>query len=219
MNFVIIGCGRLGAELAYRLYSQGNQVAVIDRNPLAFNNLDPAFSGRTIEGEALNKDVLQRAGVEHADGLAAVTNSDMLNAVVAHAIRTEFHVPQVYVRNYDPYWRPLHEAFRLHMVSSSSWGAQRIEELLYHAEIRTVFSAGNGEVEIYEFSLPVTWVGHTLHELIDGISCSPVALTRAGRSFLMDPELILQQDDILSLSATLEGIQSLRQRLTSLKED
>jgi len=218
MNFIIIGCGRLGAELAYRLYTQGNQVAIIDHNPLAFNNLDPAFSGRTIEGEALNKDILLRAGVEHADGLAAVTNSDLLNAVIAHAVRMEFRVSQVYVRNYDPYWRPLHEAFGLHMVSSSSWGAQRIEELLYHAEVRTVFSAGNGEVEIYEFTIPAAWVGHALDELISGISCVPVALTRAGRSSLTSPEIILQQDDILSVSATLEGIQSLRQRLMSLKE-
>lgn len=218
MNFIIVGCGPLGAELAYRLYTQGNQVTVIDRDPLAFNNLDPAFHGRTIEGEALNKDILQRAGIEQADGLAAVTNSDMLNAVVAHAVRMEFKVPQVYVRNYDLYWRPLHEAFGLHMVSSSSWGAQRIEELLYHAEIRTVFSAGNGEVEIYEFTIPAAWVGHPLEELMSGISGVPVALTRTGRSFLPSPEIILQQDDILSLSATLEGIQSLRQRFMSLKE-
>ena len=218
MNFIIVGCGRLGAELAYRLYSQGNQVTIIDRNPLAFNNLDPAFSGRTVEGEALNKDILERAGVAHANGLAAVTNSDTLNAVVAHAVRTEFGIHQIYVRNYDPYWRPLHEAFGLHMVSSSSWGAQRIEELLYHAEMRTVFSAGNGEVEIYEFTIPGIWVGHSLDELISGISCIPVALTRAGRSFLPSPEIALQQEDILTLSATLEGIQSLRQRLMSLKE-
>jgi trk system potassium uptake protein TrkA len=130
----------------------------------------------------------------------------------------EFRVPQVYVRNYDPYWRPLHEAFGLHMVSSSSWGAQRIEELLYHAEIRTVYSAGNGEVDIYEFTIPAAWVGHPLNELISGISCIPVALTRAGRSFLPSPEIFLKLDDILSLSATLEGIQSLRQRFISIKE-
>jgi trk system potassium uptake protein TrkA len=218
MNFIIVGCGRVGAELAYRLYTQKNQVTIIDHNPLAFNNLDPAFSGRTIEGEALNKDILLRAGVERTDGLAAVTNSDMLNAVVAHAVRMEFKVPQVYVRNYDTYWRPLHEAFGLHMVSSSSWGAQRIEELLYHAEIRTVFSAGNGEVEIYEFTIPAAWVGHSLEELMSGISGVPVALTRTGRSFLASPETTLQENDILSLSATLEGIQSLRRRLMSLKE-
>ncbi len=189
MNFIIVGCGRLGAELAYRLYSQGNQVTIIDRNPLAFNNLDPTFSGRTIEGEALNKAILQRAGAEHADGLAVVTNSDTLNAVVAHAVRMEFRVPQIYVRNYDPYWRPLHEAFGLHMVSSSSWGAQRIEELLYHAEIRTVFSAGNGEVDVYEFTIPAAWIGHSLNELISDIQCVPVAITRAGRSFLTSPDM------------------------------
>jgi trk system potassium uptake protein len=130
----------------------------------------------------------------------------------------EFRIPQIYVRNYDPYWRPLHEAFGLHMVSSSSWGAQRIEELLYHAEIRTVFSAGNGEVDVYEFTIPAAWIGHLLNELISDIQCVPVAITRAGRSSLTTPDMILQKEDILTISATLEGIQSIRQRLMSLKE-
>jgi len=41
-----------------------------------------------------------------------------------------YHVPNVVVRNYDPRWQPLHEAFGLQVVSSASWGAQRMEELL-----------------------------------------------------------------------------------------
>lgn len=128
---IVIGCGRLGAELAYRLYQQGCQVAVVDQLAGAFNNLHPDFRGRTIEGDGLNQDVLHRAGIEQADGLTAVTNSDSLNAVVAHLASTVYRVPKVVVRNYDSRWQRLHEAFDLQMISPTIWAAQRIEALLH----------------------------------------------------------------------------------------
>ena len=218
MNVIIVGCGRVGAELAFRLYQRNHQVAIIDNTPGAFLNLHPDFNGRTIEGEALNQDVLYRAGINQADGLAAVTNSDSLNAVVAQIARTKFQVPAVFVRNYDPRWRPTDEAFGFQIVSSSSWGAQRIEELLYHSDMRTVFSAGNGEVEIYEVSLPLSWAKCSMSALTSNIEVIPVALTRAGRSFLPSHETILERDDILTLSATSDGIELVRQRLKALQE-
>lgn len=51
MNFIVIGCGRFGAELAYRLFTNGHQVVVVDANPKAFNRLHPEFRGRTVEGD------------------------------------------------------------------------------------------------------------------------------------------------------------------------
>jgi trk system potassium uptake protein TrkA len=213
MNIIIVGCGRLGAELAHRVYQQGNQVAVIDHSASAFNNLPVDFHGRTIEGEALSREVLLRAGIETADGLAAVTNSDPLNAVVAHAARTIFKMRHVYVRNYDQRWRPLHEAFGLQVVSSASWGAQRIEELLSHGDLYTVFSAGNGEIEVYELMIPDAWVGKRLGDLLGSVEAVPVALTRAGRSFLPGMETVFEEDDLLNFSATRSGVQLLRQRV------
>jgi trk system potassium uptake protein TrkA len=218
MNIIVIGCGRVGAELAYRLYQKGHQVTVVDQLDTAFDNLPPDFRGRMVEEEVLNQDVLRRAGIEQADGLAAVTNSDSVNAVVAHVARTAYHVPNVVVRNYDPSWRPLHEAFGLQVVSSASWGAQRLEELLYHAEIRTVFSAGNGEVEIYEFSVPEAWHGRSLQDLLPEGQCLAVALTQAGRAILPSYETLLEAGDVVLLSATATGIEVLRQRLSSVQE-
>ena len=48
MNFVVVGCGRVGAELSYHLFSRGHQVVVVDINKEAFNRLHPDFRGRTI---------------------------------------------------------------------------------------------------------------------------------------------------------------------------
>jgi len=213
MNVIIIGCGRVGADLAYRLFQNGHQVTVVDQSAAAFERLPPEFRGRTVEGEALFQDVLHRAGIEHADALAAVTSSDAINAVIAHVARTVYHVPNVAVRNFDPKWRTVLETFGLQLVSPASWGAQRLEELLYHAEIRTVFSAGNGEVEVYEFMLPEKWAGRTLQELFPHGRCHVVAVTRAGRALLPAPETRCEVGDVILVSATLEGIEELRKRL------
>jgi trk system potassium uptake protein TrkA len=218
VNIIVIGCGRVGAELAFRLYKREHQVIVVDQVGAAFQNLHPEFRGRTVEGEALNRDVLLRAGIEQADGLAAVTNSDTLNAVVGHIARTTFQVPLVVVRNYDPSLRVMHEEFGFQIISSSSWGAQRIEELLHSTEFRTVYSAGNGEVEIYEFTIPAAWEGRVLEELLPSGGCVPVALTRAGKAILPARDMELAKNDILSLSATLDGIKEIRHRLNVLEE-
>jgi trk system potassium uptake protein TrkA len=213
MKLIVIGCGRVGAELAERLSQRGNQVVVIDQSEDAFHNLSPDFKGRMVEGQALSRDVLRRAGISQADGLAAVTSSDSINAVVAHIAREEFNVPSVVVRNFNSRWRSMHEAFGLQVVSSSSWGAQRIEELLYQQETRTVFSAGNGEVELYEFQVPAKLEGRLLSELIPESGCVVAALSRAGRAVIPDLSLPLKEGDAIVVSATLDGSEALRQRL------
>jgi len=117
----------------------------------------------------------------------------------------------VVVRNYDPSLRPVLEAMGLQAISSTSWGAQRIEELLSGNAVFTVFSAGNGEVEIYEMTIPEMWNGHRLIEIINRTKqCLPVALTRAGRSSLPTDDDLLQTGDVLDVSATMEGIAALR---------
>jgi len=219
MNLIVVGCGRVGAELAYRLFRGGHQVVVVDSNRESFNRLHPDFRGRTLEGEGLAENVLDRAGIKEAHGLAAVTNSDTLNAVVAHTARTFYHVPVVVARNYDPNLRGVIESFGLQTVSSTFWGAQRVEELLINPAQRMVFSAGNGEVEIYEISVPQGWNGRTLGELMKPLkNCFPVAVTRAGRSSLPDMEAVLQTEDIINISSISNGISELTSRLAGKAE-
>lgn len=214
MNFIVVGCGRVGAELAMRLFKSGHYVTVVDWNESSFHRMGPDFRGRTVAGEAMRADVLERAGIKEADGLAAVTNSDTLNAVVSHAARTIYKIPMVVCRNYDPRLRRMLETFGLQIVSSTAWGAQRTEELLTSVTSRAVFSAGNGEVEIYELIIPESWNGRTWNELCVGNSGTlPVALSRAGRAMLPTPDMQMQSGDVLNVSATFDGIKSLRARL------
>jgi trk system potassium uptake protein TrkA len=147
MNVIVIGCGRVGAEVAYDLYRKGHKVTVIDQDQAAFRNLPEDFRGLTMRGDVLTQDVLLRAGIEHAQALAAVTPSDSVNTVLGHVARVVFKVPNVVVRNYDPRKSALHQAFGLQVISPVSMGAQRIEEILSEAPKLTVGKTGHGEVK------------------------------------------------------------------------
>jgi trk system potassium uptake protein TrkA len=215
MKAIIVGCGRIGAELAYRLFKRGHDVSIIDNVPASFNNLPANFEGRVHEGDALNQDVLIRAGIEHCDVVAAVTNNDALNMVVSHISKSVFNVPNVVARNYDPHVRELFEIFGVQVVSSTGWGAQRIEELMYHSEVRTVFSAGNGEVEVYELTINDAWNGQTIADLIPCAECKPIAVARAGKAFLADGATVLKEGDILNVAATFDGIEETRHHMES----
>lgn len=219
MKVIVVGCGRMGSDLAYRLFKRGHDVAVIDRSSEAFNQLTPDFQGRLYEGDALNQDVLERAGIKSCDAVAVVTSQDSLNLVVSHIARSFYHVTLVVTRNFYPHYRPLYEAFNLQVVSATGWAAQRIEEMIYHSELRTVFSAGNGEVELYEITIPEHWSNQKLGKLVVSKTCTSVSITRAGRAFLPSPETVLEMGDILLVGATLEGIESLRERVGMKREE
>ena len=129
MNIIIVGCGRLGVELALSL-QQSHVVTVVDKNAKAFDHLGLNFSGRTVQGEGLDQSVLKRAGIETADGLAAVTSSDNVNAIVARVAQDVFHVRHVVSRLYNPRRGQVYTKLNLQTISPSIWGAQQIERML-----------------------------------------------------------------------------------------
>ncbi|HEX5810259.1 MAG TPA: TrkA C-terminal domain-containing protein, partial [Anaerolineales bacterium] len=125
----------------------------------------------------------------------------------------------VVARNYDPNLRAVIEAFGLQTVGSTSWGAQRVEELMMNPTQRMVYSAGNGEVEVYEVQIPEEWNGRTLGELLKPLEqCYPVALARAGRSTLPDMAATLQEGDMFNFSSTFEGMRAMMARLSRKAE-
>jgi len=219
MNIIVIGCGRVGAEVAYGLFSKGHKITVIDQDAGAFRNLPEDFRGMTLHGDVLTQDILLRAGIEHADALAAVTPNDSVNTVLGHIARVVFKVPNVVVRNFDPRKRSMHGAFGLQVISPVSMGAQRIEEILSGQSLPSVYRAGDGTVEIYQMSIPKAWHGAVLREMIPQEHCIVVSLTRAGRSMLPKPDTQVESGDTLHISATREAAQALRERLEKLRKD
>jgi trk system potassium uptake protein TrkA len=218
-HIIIVGCGRVGMELALSVHRQGYSVAVMDANQKAFDRLGLDFAGRTVQGDALDRDALKRAGIDIAHGLAAVTSSDSANIITARVARDVFKIHHVVARVYDPARAPVYEMLGLQTVASSSWGAQRMEQLLLHPGLQSVYAAGNGEVQVYEVVVPDTWQGRPLSELVPAGSALAAAVTRGGRGLLPTPDFTLQAGDVLQVSANAEGAASLRKRLGANGKD
>lgn len=218
MRVIIVGCGRVGSALAYQLYMKGHQVTVIDQDALAFDNLSIDFHGRTVEGDVLGRNVLNRAEVELADALAAVTRSDSLNALVAHIARTEYHVRRVVARNFDPRQRPLQDAFGIPVIGSASWGALRIEEMLLDVPLRAVFLDDNAHFVVYQLEVPEIWQKHSLKELLPNGRSKTLAWVRAGQPLPVSEAGILETGDLLYLNAAPEEIEALQLRLRTQEE-
>ena len=219
MKVLVVGCGRLGAELAYRLYKRGHEVNIIDISEKSFDRLPNDFKGRTHEGDVLRRSVLHRAGVENCDVLAAVTNSDSLNLVVGRLAKLAFKVPHVVVRNYDPDYLEVSNTMGLTVISSSRWGAKRIEEVICEGDVCSVFSSEDGQVKIYEFLLPDSWSGKTVREFTQSDEVNLAAISRNGKSMIPAAETKLVSGDLLYVSATRSGFEKLNARLSSAAEE
>ncbi|MCC6168113.1 MAG: TrkA family potassium uptake protein [Caldilineaceae bacterium] len=213
MRAILVGCGRAGAELAARLAAAGHAVTVIDIAAAAFDNLPADFRGHVIQAEALNQDVLVNAGVEEAGSLAALTNSDALNAVVGHIAKTVYHVPRVVVRTYDPRWSPVHAAFELESVSSVQWNASRFEELMVHPDLVTLQPLGDGGIALYELAVPAAWAGRRLGELAEEPEVMVAGVTRGDVSLMPAADWVLEAGDRVALSTTAAGAARLRTQL------
>ena len=131
MYIVIAGCGRLGSHLAASMSGKGHDIAIIDSDSGNFAKLEPDFDGITITGVPIDEDVLRKAGIERADVLAAVTNDDNLNIMVAQIASRVFKVRSVFVRIGDPKKEEFYKNnFGLNTLSLIMFGSDYIENMI-----------------------------------------------------------------------------------------
>jgi trk system potassium uptake protein TrkA len=213
MRLIIVGCGRVGSELAQSVAQDEHEVVVIDRNPQAFLRLGHDFHGRTLQGDVMDYTVLERADIEQADGFAAVTPIDETNLVASRSAREVFKVPNVVARVHDPIHARLFYRLGLQTVVSSSWGAHRIAQLLTHPGLTELASVGNGEVMFVEVRIPEHLAGKSLRDLGQDNFCQPAALVRGGRAELARPETTLERGDLVVLSVLASRLSELQAML------
>ena len=218
MKLIIAGCGRVGSELAQSVSAHDHQVVIIDPENASFDRLDAEFQGRTVCGDIRDKDVLLRAGIEEADGFAAVTISDDLNLVAALTARDFFNVPNVVARVYDPDHAEMFIQAGLQTVVSSHWGAHRIEQLLTHPGAHHLMSMGNGEVHVIEIQTPDEFIGQPVSSLAMDGWCLPSVLVRGGVAQLIDDSDRLQVGDLVVCSVKHSHMQEFYDRL-GVEED
>jgi trk system potassium uptake protein TrkA len=206
MRVIIMGCGRVGEQLARLMSDEGHDVAVIDYSQEALARLGPDFKGRRVRGVGFDREVLLRAGIESADGFAATSSSDNVNAVAARIARTLFHVPRVVARLFDPERAEVYKRLGLATISSTTWGAERIRELLTHADLDAVRSFGAGEVQLLEIEVPSALVGRSVRDLSVPSEVNVIAITRDGRALLPMLGTAFRVGDIVHLAVLSDAM-------------
>jgi len=130
MKVVIMGCGRVGAQLAGLLDADGHSVAVLDTNSYSFRRLPPDFQGTPLVGNGIDEEALKRAGIEEADVFVALTQGDNRNVMAAQIAKHIFNVPRVVCRIYDPLRQELYSTLGLEAISPTTVFAQLLKEKL-----------------------------------------------------------------------------------------
>jgi len=130
MKIIIMGCSRVGAQLAGLLDSNGHSVTVLDNDDYSFRRLPPTFKGTALSGNGLDQEVLKKAGIMEADGFVAVTQGDNRNVMAAQIAKHIFNVPRVVCRIYDPLRQELYSTLGLETISPTTIFAQMLKEKL-----------------------------------------------------------------------------------------
>ena len=116
MKAIVIGCGRVGSQVAKNLDAEGWDVVAIDENEEVLNRLGEMWEGGFLVGHAMDIDLLRQAGIEEADAVVISTNGDNTNLVVGQLAQNRFKVPMVIVRILDPARAALYQELGLNII-------------------------------------------------------------------------------------------------------
>ena len=99
---LVIGCGRVGSNLALQLEREGWDVTAVDEKEEALGRLGESWDGGFVVGHGMDSSVLRRAGIEEADAVVVSTDGDNTNIVVGQVVQKRFGIDCVVVRVLDP---------------------------------------------------------------------------------------------------------------------
>jgi len=213
MRVIIVGCGRVGANLANALSAERHNVVVIDRNPLSFGRLSREFNGQMLTGVGFDREILQKADIEGADALAATTDSDNVNIVVAVTAKETFKVPRVVARIYDPEAAEIYRREGIPTVTPTLLAANTMKAMIAHPQLVILSALGSGEVKIVEAEVTKPVVGRTLQDLIIPGESMIHAIVRRGQATIPRADTRLEAGDVLHITVTTRAIVNLEKLL------
>jgi trk system potassium uptake protein len=201
VHIVIMGCGRVGSTLAHILEDRGHTVAVIDQDPEAFRRLRPSFKGDRVTGMGFDRDVLARAGIERADGFAAVSSGDNSNIIAARVARETFGVNQVAARIYDPRRAEVYERLGIPTVATVRWTADQMLRKLLPGGAEPLWRDATGKLVLTQVSVSPKWIGEPV-KLAEASAGARVAyIDRLGEAIVPQPGTVLQEGDVVHVIA------------------
>jgi trk system potassium uptake protein TrkA len=200
MKIIIMGCGRVGSQVSQLLVGHGHEVTVIDHDANALARLGADFKGRVVRGLGFDRNVLLEAGVETAEGFVAASSSDNANIVAARIARNIFRVPRVVARLYDPVRAEVYQRLGLTTISSTAWGAERIVEVVTHADLDVLSVFSDGGTTLVRVEAPARLNGHRVAQMNIPGEVSVTAITRNDHTFIPVSGTEFQEGDVIYLA-------------------
>ncbi len=210
MRVVIVGCGRAGAALATRLAAEGDDVRVVDADDRVRDRLPRDLRDVFVHGDGIRRAVLEAAGVEEAEGLAALTASDTGNIVVARIARDVYRVPHVVGLLHDAARAPVCADLGLPMVTPARMTVDRIHRMLRHARLEPVQTFGDGDTLLVRSALPGYLAGRRVAELNVPGEVQVVEVSRAGHSSIPGTGATVQAGDTATFVVASGSLARLR---------
>ncbi len=216
MHTIVVGCGRVGAELAITLDLMSHSVAVVDKDSRSFARyLPPSWGGRTVHGFGFDRDHLEEAGAGEAGAVAATTGGDNSNILTARIARETFQIPRVVARIQDPRRAVIYERLGIPTVAEVAFAKDQVMRRLFPDETVHEWTDVSGSLSLVEKALPDAWAGKRLSRLGEPGHFRVVAVTRAGEARMAGPGLLGQEGDILHVMVAKEHLEELEARLDS----
>ena len=120
MKALVIGCGRVGSNIALQLDREGWDVTAVDEKEEALGRLGDHWAGGFVLGHGMDIEVLRRAGIEEADAVVVATDGDNTNIVIGQVAQERFDNQCVVVRVLDPARADFYTSRGLNVVCPTS---------------------------------------------------------------------------------------------------
>jgi trk system potassium uptake protein TrkA len=135
MFVIIMGCGRLGAELAMMLEKDGHEISILDIDKYAFDHLPADFKGRKVLGDGTDQDTLRKTGAERADAFVAATRGDNRNALAAQIAKHVFNIRRVGSVIFDPLREEIYHELGLRTINPTKIEATLLRESIEREDV------------------------------------------------------------------------------------
>lgn len=216
MNIIIVGCGKVGASLTEQLYKEGHDITVVDKSPARVSALTDLYDIMGLVGNGASYKVQKEAGIDKADLMIAVTDSDELNLLcctVAKRVGDCAAIARVRTPDYSDEVSYLKEKLGLAMIINPEMeAANEIVRVLSLPAALGVNSFAHGEAEMIRFKIPEKNRLHgqklvTLGKNIAGdiLVC---AIERDKQVFIPGGNFKLLQGDVVSFISTVKAATS-----------
>ncbi len=210
MNIIIIGCGKVGKTLAQQLSEERHDIVLVDTNSEKLQEVTEEIDAMTLIGNGASIGVQKEAGVENADMLIAVTNSDELNllcCLIAKKVSKCETVARVRNPIYSEEINFIKERLGVSMSLNPEFAtATEMARLLRFPSAIQIDTFAKGRVELLKFKVKPEFDmdGLAVSGLADKFKCDILicGVERDGQVTIPGGDFILKNHDLVSIVAS-----------------